>query len=124
MFWQVSAHGIFIKVLVNAEFQENQKQYPTIFSLALDILLIQDTSVPSEHIFSSAKETDTLQCNQLGLDSMEALQMLKFLITKGRGLSFMDGLDEALQIQEIEELMDQQMLIPEDMQACIKHLAL
>ncbi len=55
MFWQVSAHGIFIKVLVNAEFQENQKRYPTIFSLALDILAIQGTSVPLEHIFSSAK---------------------------------------------------------------------
>ncbi len=60
MFWQVSAHGIFIKVWVNDEFQENQKRYPTILSLALDILPIQGTSVPSEHIFSSAKETDTL----------------------------------------------------------------
>ncbi len=55
MFWQVSAHGIFIKVLVNTKFQKNQKWYPTIFSLALDILSIQGTSVLSEHIFSSVK---------------------------------------------------------------------
>ncbi len=55
---------------------------------------------------------------------MEALQMLKFSIMKGRGLNFTDGLDEALQIQELEDLMDQQTLIPEDMQAFIKRLAL
>ncbi|KAK0186576.1 hypothetical protein F5146DRAFT_935963 [Armillaria mellea] len=60
MFWQVSTQCILIKNQVNTEFQENQKQYPTFFSLALDIFPIQDTSVPLEHIFSSAKETDTL----------------------------------------------------------------
>ncbi|PBK79133.1 hypothetical protein ARMGADRAFT_951248, partial [Armillaria gallica] len=46
--------------------------YPTIFSFALDILPIQGTAVPSEHVFSSGKETDTLQRNRLGVDAMEA----------------------------------------------------
>ncbi|KAK0243518.1 hypothetical protein EDD85DRAFT_756493, partial [Armillaria nabsnona] len=66
--------------------------YPTIFSFALDILPIQGTAVPSECVFSSGKETDTLQGNNLGVQAMEALQMLKFSIRKGQGLNFMDGL--------------------------------
>ncbi|PBK66462.1 hypothetical protein ARMSODRAFT_840921, partial [Armillaria solidipes] len=66
--------------------------YPTIFSFALDILPIQGTAVPSEHVFSSGKETDMLRCNRLGAEAMEALQMLKFSIRKGWGLNFTDGL--------------------------------
>ncbi|SJL00252.1 uncharacterized protein ARMOST_03564 [Armillaria ostoyae] len=104
--------------------QENQKRYPTIFSFALDVLPIQGTSVPSERVFSSGKETDTLRRNRLGADSMEALQMLKYSVRKGRGLNFTEGTDEMSEIRELELLIEQQTSIPEDMQAFIKGLVL
>jgi len=37
--------------------QEHQQQYPHIFKLAMDIIPIQASSVPCEHVFSSGKET-------------------------------------------------------------------
>ena len=39
---------------------------------------MQASSVPCECIFSSSKETDTLQQSQLSPEMMEMLQMLKF----------------------------------------------
>ncbi len=105
------------------QYQENQKRYPTIFSFVLDILPIQGTAVPSEHVFSSGKETDTLQRNRLGVEALEALQMLNFSIRKGRGVNFTDGLNEASQIEELEALPHQQTLVPKDMQAFIRSLA-
>src|SRR6266481_7355800 len=47
---------------------------------ALDYLLIQASSVASEHVFSSSAETDTKCRNRLRPLLMEALQMLKFSI--------------------------------------------
>ncbi|SJK99924.1 uncharacterized protein ARMOST_03235 [Armillaria ostoyae] len=55
-------------------------------------------------------------------EAMEALQMLKFSIRKGWGLNFMDELDEASQIEELEALLHQQMLVPKNMQAFIRSL--
>ncbi|KIK80342.1 hypothetical protein PAXRUDRAFT_41970, partial [Paxillus rubicundulus Ve08.2h10] len=51
--------------------------YPTIFVLAVDILPIQDSAVPCEHVFSSGKETMSIRWNQIRHELMEALQMLK-----------------------------------------------
>ncbi len=116
------AISISVSVLMY-QCQENQKQYPTIFSFALDILPIQGTAVPFEPVYSRGPETDTLWRNRLGVEAMEALQMLKFSIRKGQGLNFTDGLDEALQIEELEALLHQQTLVPEDMQAFIRSLA-
>lgn len=48
----------------------------------MDYLLIQATSVPCEHVFSSAKETDTAKRNRISPVFMEALQMLKFSLKK------------------------------------------
>ncbi|KAJ6626454.1 hypothetical protein B0H10DRAFT_1696254, partial [Mycena sp. CBHHK59/15] len=64
---------------------------PTIFVLAIDILPIQGSAVPSECIFSSSAETDTIRHNHTAPDLKEALQMLKFSVKKGRGLNFMVG---------------------------------
>ncbi|KAF8841276.1 hypothetical protein BDN67DRAFT_901949, partial [Paxillus ammoniavirescens] len=50
--------------------------FPTIFALTMDILPIQGLAVPCEHIFSSGKETMSMQWNQIGHE--EALQILKF----------------------------------------------
>ena len=58
--------------------------------MAMDYLPIQATSVPSEHVFSSAKETDTAKRNRISPILMEALQMHKFSLKKER-LNFMNG---------------------------------
>jgi len=56
----------------------------------MDYLLVQATSVPCEHIFSSAKETDTVKQNHMSPLLMEALQLLKFALKK-QHLDFIDG---------------------------------
>ena len=52
----------------------------------MDILLIQASSVPSERVFSSGKETMTARRRHISPHLMEALQILKFSINKGRSL--------------------------------------
>src|ERR1700735_4151579 len=56
---------------------------------ALDYLAIQGSAVPSERVFSSAKETMTDQSNRIHEDLMEMLQMLKFAFKTGKPLDFM-----------------------------------
>jgi hypothetical protein len=58
----------------------------------MDYLPIQALSVPCEHVFSSAKETDTLKHNQIHPTLMKALQTLKFSLKKDwQSISFTDG---------------------------------
>ena len=57
----------------------------------MDVLAMQASAVPSEHIFSSAADTDTDDRNRLGPDLTEALQVLKFS-TRQERISFMEGL--------------------------------
>jgi hAT family C-terminal dimerisation region len=70
--------------------QASRKEFPTLFSIAMDYLPIQATSVPCERVFSSAKDTDTVKRNQISPVLMEALQMLKYSLKKER-LNFMEG---------------------------------
>jgi hAT family C-terminal dimerisation region len=70
--------------------QANRTEFPTLFSIAMDYLPIQATSVPCERVFSSAKDTDTAKRNRISPVLMEALQMLKYLLKKER-LNFMKG---------------------------------
>jgi hypothetical protein len=62
----------------------NRTTFPTLFSMALDYLPIQASSVPCERIFSSSAETDTKRRNRLNPVMMEALQMTKFHLKKER----------------------------------------
>ena len=62
--------------------------------MAMDYLPIQASSVPCEHVFSSAAETDTKKRNRLHPALMEALQILKFLYKKER-LNFTAGLQSS-----------------------------
>jgi hypothetical protein len=65
-------------------------EFPTLFSIAMDYLPIQATSVPCERVFSSAKDTDTAKRNRINSVLMESLQMLKYSLKKER-LNFMEG---------------------------------
>jgi len=72
--------------------QVNKNEFPTLFAIAMDYLPIQALSVPCEHIFLSAKETDTLKRNRMNPMLMEALQTLKFSLKKDRqSISFTEG---------------------------------
>src|SRR6266705_1221379 len=75
--------------------QINKAEFPTLFSIAMDYLPIQASSVPCEHVFSSAKETDTLKRNRIHPVLMEALQTLKFSLKKER-FNFTSGWQTAL----------------------------
>lgn len=89
-------------------------RYPTIFAMAMDILPIQGSSVPCERVFSSAKETTTPRRNRINPDTMEALQLLKFSMKKGRGLCFTAGYDWAEELLQLEVLAETRELAPED----------
>jgi hAT family C-terminal dimerisation region len=65
-------------------------EFPMLFSIAMDYLPVQATSISCEHVFSSAKDTDTAKRNQINPVLMEALQMLKYALKK-ECLSFTNG---------------------------------
>ena len=69
----------------HAFLQNDQHRFPLIFRIALDILPAQASAVPCERVFSSSKETDTLQRANLSPDVMERLQILKHLYLRRRG---------------------------------------
>ncbi|KAF7347428.1 HAT family dimerization domain-containing protein [Mycena venus] len=94
--------------------QENQLRHPTIFALAVDILPIQGSAVPCERVFSSSAETDTVRRNRTAPDLMEAFQMLKFSIKKGRGLNFTAGTSRDEEIALMEAETEERGLVPED----------
>ncbi|KAG5221385.1 HAT family dimerization domain-containing protein [Salix suchowensis] len=101
--------------------EENQLQYPTIFRLAMDIIPIQGSAVPCEHVFSSAKETMQARHNKLGADTMEALQMLRFSVKKGQLLNFLYGLSKAEETEVLEGLETEKDKVSEDLGAFIAH---
>ena len=63
-------------------YQANKKK-KTMYHVALDILLVHVSSVPSECVFSLSKETNTLGQNNLSSEMMEELQILKFTVASG-----------------------------------------
>lgn len=84
--------------------QNNQICYPTLYSMAMNILPIQATSVPCKRVFSSAKETITPRCNHLMPDIMEACQMVKYTLkAQDKLLNFTCHLtDEAVETEMID----------------------
>jgi len=65
-------------------------EFPMLFLIAMDYLPIQAMSIPCEHVFSSAKDTDTTKQNQISPVLIKALQMLKYSLKKEH-LNFMNG---------------------------------
>jgi len=88
----------------------------------MDILAIQGSAVPCERVFSSAKETITARRNRMSPELMEALQMLKFSLTKGRFLNFTAGTDRQSELELMEVVMSEETLIPADMTSYLASL--
>jgi hAT family C-terminal dimerisation region len=88
----------------------------------MDILPIQGSAVPCERVFSSGKETTTARRNRISPELMEALQMLKFAVHKGRSLNFTAGTAKSVEIKELEAVALDEMLIPEDIMAFVATL--
>jgi hypothetical protein len=82
--------------------QEHEHQYPHIFRLAMNIIPIQASSVLCERVFSSGKETMAPWRRCISYKLMEALQMLKYLIKKGRPLNFTQGMLWTDELTEFE----------------------
>lgn len=90
-FWEVSNSLHFIYSKYNCFVQQiSRHEYPKLFRVAMNYLPIQASSVPCEHVFSSAGETDTKRRNRISPVLMEALQILKFIYKKDR-LNFTAG---------------------------------
>jgi hypothetical protein len=87
--------------------QMNEFVFLTLFAIAMDYLPIQASSVPSERVFSSSKETDTVKRNRINPALMEAIQMLKYGLKKAR-LDFTEGwvTEEAMMGESEEEAED------------------
>lgn len=69
----------------------------------MDYLPIQASSVPSERVFSSGKETMTARRRRISPHLMESLQILKFSINKGKSLEFTEGLSWSDEMREFEQ---------------------
>jgi hypothetical protein len=88
----------------------------------MDILPIQGSAVPCERVFSSGKETTTARRNRIGPELMEALQMLKFAVRKGKSLNFTAGMGKSVELSELEALAAEEQLVPEDIMAFVASL--
>jgi hypothetical protein len=121
-YWQVCVLVLAVSLSSSLHLQDNQTRYPTIFSLAMDILPIQASAVPCERVFSSAKETMTPRRNRISPELMEMLQILKFSIKNGRSLNFTKGLDWADEWDELEFNAELQNSNPEDITSYIRSI--
>lgn len=85
-FWQVRASLLAegIQDLTTLHSKTHQKQYPTLYAMAVDYLPIQATSVPCERAFSSSAETDTKKRTRLHPTLVESLQLMKFYFKRER----------------------------------------
>ena len=92
----------------------NAIKYPTIYALAMDILPIQASAVPCEHVFSSSKKTTTARHNRISPKLMEALQMLKYSVKKGHGLDFTADTKAEEEEEMLESMMVASSRYPED----------
>ena len=87
--------------------------------MALDILPIQASAVPCEHVFFSSMKTCESQCSRIEPTLMEALQILKYHIQQEESLDFTKGLSQAEEEKEIETEMLRSEMEPENMQTLL-----
>jgi hypothetical protein len=119
--WTVCFTSILF-VKVSSCVKDIGPRFPTVLSLALDVLPIQASSVPCERVFSSGKETTTPRRSRISPDLMEALQVLKFSVRQGVALSFTTGMDWDDELKELESGDLHSQRIPEDIGSFIRML--
>ena len=85
--------------------QENHLHYPTVFALAMDILPIQDSSVPCEQVFLSTKKTLTDCWSCILPELMEGLQLFKYSVKHGCSTSFMAESSWNDEVAALEKLL-------------------
>ena len=81
--------------------------YPTLASIALDILPCQASSVPCERLFSASKQTADDRRSRLGPRKFEELQVMKFAWRKNAAKHVASKSDE---IEEVDLEMYHEML--------------
>ena len=81
--------------------------YPTLARIALDVLAILATSVPCEHLFSSAKLT-AVDCQlRLGAEHFEDMQIMKWAwLPVIIDMAVLNSEEEDVIFLEIKELYD------------------
>ncbi len=92
--------------------------------LAMDILAIQGSAVPCEHVFSSGKETMSARRSWIKYDLMEALQMLKYSLSHNCELDFTAGTGQSDELKELEDFDFIDSAVPEDLMAFQHRLTL
>ena len=60
--------------------------------------------------------------NRINAELMEALQMLKFAINRGRGLDFTCGTSKESELWTLELSISEEVTVPEDINAFIQSL--
>ncbi|KAK1229745.1 hypothetical protein PQX77_007184 [Marasmius sp. AFHP31] len=96
--------------------QWNSQLWPRVFQLALNILPVQGSSVPSECVFSSAKLTKTDLRNQLSPRMMEACIILKGSYQLDGPIDFTSHFRYDPMVEELQLMMqkDDEMPLEED----------
>ena len=97
--------------------QESILYYPTIFTLAMDVLPIQGSLVPCEQVFSSNKETLTDDLSHILSELMEDHQFLKYSVKHRHSLIFTAGNSWDDERAAMEKLMEIDGDAPEDLKA-------
>ena len=80
----------------------------------MEILPIQGFAVPCERVFSSAKQTMTDRRNNISPELMEALQVLKYSVKRGRPLDFISHYSWKERMDELEAIMDDTVKVSND----------
>ena len=117
MWWQVCCYNVppsIARSFISIDIQDHAKEYPALARMALDILPIQASSVPCEHLFSSSKQV-AMECqSHLGSDCFEELLIMKSMwcgmISNWAAINS-EGIEQ-VDLVEYEELLDA------DIQAC------
>ena len=88
----------------------------------MDILPIQGSAIPCECVFLSAKETTTECHNHINFELMEALQMVKYSLKRGRLLNFTEFTSRKDELDLTERLFSEQTAVPHDLNEYISSL--
>ena len=87
-YWEMSSPAFYLTKVSSQNGEKfREETFPTLFQIALDILPVQASAIPSEQAFSASKETDTDCRSNMEVELMEMLQVLKYAFREDR-LSF------------------------------------